>query len=65
VDVNDEVLGELKALRRAVTCLEAERDCAAMLPTPHRRPPLHRSGSIPHLSARSRKPEARLDFTTR
>jgi len=31
VDVNDEVLGELKALRRAVTRLEAERDCAAVL----------------------------------
>ncbi|MDQ1475259.1 MAG: hypothetical protein QOE62_488 [Actinomycetota bacterium] len=31
MDVNDEVLGELKALRRAVTCLEAERDCAAVL----------------------------------
>ena len=31
MDVNDEVLGELKALRRAVTRLEAERDCAAVL----------------------------------
>jgi hypothetical protein len=31
VGVNGEVLEELQALRRAVTCLEAERDCAALL----------------------------------
>jgi hypothetical protein len=31
VEVNGEVFEELQALRRAVTCLEAERDCAAVL----------------------------------
>jgi hypothetical protein len=31
VEVADEVLEELQALRRAVACIEAERDCAAVL----------------------------------